>query len=103
MPIMNKGCQKYSTNAQSTESYAVYSYFSLRADKSYTFLIGNHFMHGTYSLINPTELVLHSQKFGDIPLKILKENDGCIQITGDFKKYKSDFYVRIRWQHTILF
>lgn len=87
-------------DAQSTEPYAIYSYFSMRPNNTYTFLIGNHFMHGTYTVKNPTELVLHANEFGDIPLTILKEQNGCIQIKGDFKNYKSDFMLELNGDTT---
>jgi len=82
-------------NAESQESYATYSYLSLKSNKEYTFLIGNKFMYGTYSVINKDEILLKSEEFGEIPLKIMKEEDGCIQIHGDFKAYKSDMMVEL--------
>ncbi|WCM42721.1 hypothetical protein MG290_03310 [Flavobacterium sp. CBA20B-1] len=81
--------------AESTEPYAFYSYLSLKPNKDFTFLIGNHFMHGTYKLVNKDEIVLQSALYGDLPLKILKEEEGCIQIHGDFKGYKSDFMLEL--------
>lgn len=82
-------------NAESQESYATYSYLSLKSNKEYTFLIGNKFMYGTYSVINKDEILLKSEDFGAIPLKIMKEENGCIQIHGDFKAYKSDMMVEL--------
>lgn len=82
-------------NAESEESYATYSYLSLKSNKEYTFLIGNKFMFGTYSVINKDEILLKSEEFGDLPLKIIKEEGGCIQIHGDFKAYKSDMMVAL--------
>ena len=82
-------------NAESEESYAFYSYLSLKPNKDYTFLIGNKFMYGTYSVINKDEILLKSEEFGDIPLKIMKEANGCIQIHGDFKAYKSDMMLEL--------
>lgn len=82
-------------NAESEESYATYSYLSLKANNEYTFLIGNKFMYGTFSVVNKDEIVLKSTEFGEIPLKIMKEEDGCIQIHGDFKAYKSDMMIEL--------
>jgi len=80
-------------NAESQESYATYSYLSLKSNKEYTFLIGNKFMYGTYSVINKGEILLKSDEFGAIPLKIMKEEDGCIQIHEHFKAYKNEMIV----------
>src|SRR5690606_37902026 len=60
-------------NAVTSEPYSWYSYLSLRPQNNFTFLLGNHFMFGTYSLISSTELVLHTNEYGDIPIKIIKE------------------------------
>lgn len=82
-------------NAESEESYAFYSYLSLKPNKEYTFLIGNKFMHGTYTVVNKDEVLLKSEEFGNLPLKIIKEEGGCIQVYGDFKAYKSDMMIEI--------
>jgi len=82
-------------NIESQESYATYSYLSLKSNKDFTFLIGNKFMYGTYTVINKDEILLKSEQFGTIPLKITKEKDGCIQIVGDFKDYKSDMMLEL--------
>lgn len=82
-------------NAEIQEPYAKYSYLSLKPNKEYTFLLGNQFMYGTYSVSNKNEIVLRSDEFGELPLKILKNDGLAIQIQGDFKKFKSDFMVEI--------
>lgn len=80
---------------ETEESYAFYSYMSLRPNKEYTFLIGTKFMHGTYNVISKDSIELISTEFGLIPLKIVREANGCIQIHGDFGAYKSDMMLEI--------
>lgn len=82
-------------NKESEDTYTYYSYLSLRSNKDFTFLIGNKFMYGTYKLLNNDEIILHSKEFGDIPLKIIDEAKGCIQVIGDFKDYKSDMMLEL--------
>ena len=77
------------------EDYTAYSYLSLRPDKSYTFLLGNQFMYGTYQVLNKDEIILQSKDYGNIPLKIIDENKKAIQIHGNFKDFKSDFMLEI--------
>lgn len=78
-----------------SEPYAAYSYLSLKPDDTYTLLLGNQFMYGTYTVVNKDEVVLKSEEFGEMPLKILGEQGNAIQVFGDFKKFKSDFMVEI--------
>lgn len=77
------------------ENYVHYSYLSLRPNKTYTFLLGNQFMHGIYEMLNPDEILLKSNDFGSIPLKIINEKNKAIQVYGDFKNYKSDFMLEL--------
>lgn len=84
-----------SPDAESQESFVFYSYLSLKPNNDFTFLIGNHFMYGTYSVINKDEILLKSAEFGELPLKIIKEENNCIQVYGDFKAYKSDMMLEL--------
>lgn len=80
---------------ETAESYGFYSYLSLKPNKDYTFLIGTKFMHGTYKVISKDAIELTSAEFGTIPLKVVKEANGCIQIHGDFGAYKSDMMLEL--------
>lgn len=93
--LKNRLPHNIQANTESEESYAFYSYLSLKPTKEYTFLIGNKFMYGTYSVINKDEILLKSTQFGAIPLKIIKEKDGCIQIQGNFGAFKSDMMLEL--------
>jgi len=85
---------------EAPEPYVAYSYLSLKPDDTYTFLLGNQFMYGTYTVINSNEVVLKSEEFGEMPLKILDEQRNAVQILGDFKKFKSDFMVELNGSTT---
>lgn len=87
--------EKAAPDKEISEPYAAYSYLSLKPDDTYTFLLGNQFMYGTYRVINKDEVVLKSEEFGDIPLKILEEQGNAVQVLGDFRQFKSDFMVEV--------
>lgn len=80
------------TDFVSKDNYADYSYLSLRPNRTYTFLLGNQFMYGSYEF-KGDELILSPIEGENIHLKILDISDKSVQLYGDFKDYKSDFLV----------
>lgn len=81
-----------SSSSVINEDYTHYSYISLKSDNSYTFLLGNQYMFGTYQL-KPEELILKPKTGKEIHLKVNYSNANSIQIHGDFEDFKSDYLV----------
>lgn len=80
------------TDYISEDNYAYYSYLSLRPNRTYTFLLGNQYMFGTYEFKND-DLILYPNSGESIHLKILQATEESVQLYGDFKDFKSDFLV----------
>ena len=80
------------TDFVSKDNYADYSYLSLQPNRTYTFLLGNQFMYGSYEF-KGEELILSPNEGEKIHLKILDVTDKSVQLHGDFKDFKSDFLV----------
>jgi len=76
----------------SEDNYAYYSYLSLRPNRTYTFLLGNQYMFGTYEF-KDDELILSPSEGQNIHLKITDVTEKSVQLYGDFKDFKSDFLV----------
>lgn len=80
------------TDIASEDNYAFYSYLSLRPNRTYTFLLGNQYMFGTYEFKHD-ELILSPNEGAKINLKIVDTTEHGVQLYGDFKDFKSDFLV----------
>ena len=87
------------TDAVSEDDYSFYSYISLRPNRTYTFLLGNQYMFGTYEFKND-ELILSPNEGENIHLKIKDVTEQSIQLHGDFKDFKSDFLVIVDGKST---
>lgn len=87
------------TDAVSEDDYSFYSYISLRPNRTYTFLLGNQYMFGTYEFKN-NELILSPSEGENIHLKINDVTENSVQLHGDFKDFKSDFLVIVDGKST---
>ena len=87
------------TDTVSEDDYSFYSYISLRPNRTYTFLLGNQYMFGTYEFKND-ELILSPNEGENIHLKIKDVTEQSIQLHGDFKDFKSDFLVIVDGKST---
>lgn len=87
------------TDAVSEDDYSFYSYISLRPNRTYTFLLGNQYMFGTYEFKND-ELILSPSEGKNIHLKIIDVTGKSVQLHGDFKDFKSDFLVVVDGKST---
>lgn len=87
------------TDITAKDNYAFYSYLSLRPNRTYTFLLGNQYMFGTYEFKHD-ELILSPNEGENIHLKIADVTEKGVQLHGDFKDFKSDFLVIVDGKST---
>lgn len=85
------------TDVVSEDDYAYYSYLSLRPNRTYTFLLGNQYMFGSYEFKNDA-LILSPNEGEQIHLRITDATEESVQLYGDFKDFKSDFMVVVDGQ-----
>lgn len=81
-------------NIVAEEPYSYYSYLSLRPNKEFTLLVGNHFTSGDYVIISNTKLQLNSIDYGTFELEIIDATSKAIQVKGNFNDFPSDYMVR---------
>jgi hypothetical protein len=81
-------------NRVAEEPYSYYSYLSLRPNKEFTLLIGNHFTSGEYVIVSNSKLELNSREYGTFEIEIIDATSDAIQVKGNFNNFPSDYMVK---------